>query len=127
MVQRAFNNVTIPAAGANAPNDQGWTDAVFQNRTSVRADVTLRTVDLNDATLSIQMAIEISNDPNGVTGWQTLVGETWNGGPQGRDQTAKQPVLGPYSTTAWPPFQRMRLHGLPSRQITGVDVVMTAV
>lgn len=126
MVQQAWNNVTIPPSGAYAPDALGWSDAIFANRTAVQCNVTLQAADLNDPTLIIDGYIEYTNDPSGVSGWQILDGITWNGGPQGRAHVASQPVLGPLSTTTWPEFQRLRIHGSPSRTISGVRVVAQA-
>jgi hypothetical protein len=124
-MQRTYNNVTIPDTGASAPDATGFNDAIFGNRDTVRCDLTLRTPDLNDATLMIDGRVEITTDPTGLTGWTILTAETWQGGPQGRAQVPQQPIIRYGPTTAWPPFERLRITGIPSRTLTGVDVVVT--
>lgn len=126
MTQQTFNNVTIPAAGGFLPGAAGWTDAIFASVSSVKCSATLQAADLNDSSLTLDMRLEYTNDPSGASGWQTLEAETWVGGPQGRSHTAQQPSLGPFSTTSWPAFQRLRVHGIPSRTISGVSVVAQA-
>lgn len=127
MVQRIWNSITLPDTGGYLPDATGWTDAIFQTRKSVSCQVTLQPADVNDPTLSIDGLIQATNDPAGITGWFDLDGELWIGGPQGRTQVASQPSLGPFSTDVWPDFQRLRIRGFPSRTVTGVRIVASAV
>jgi hypothetical protein len=108
MAQQTFSNVTIRATGSFAPNTTGWDFSALPQFVAVDAAGTLQTADLNDASLTINGMVEVTNDPAGATGWFLLTGGLWQGGPTGRDQTAKQPAWGPYSTTNWPPLQRIR-------------------
>jgi hypothetical protein len=126
-VQRSWTNVTLANNGSFAPNAQGW-QVSNPPWTSVELDMTLQTADLNDATLQIDVNLEWTTDATGATGWQTLTGGTWNGGPHGRDHTAKQPSysLTPFNGT-WPPgLAAMRLHADPNRQVQHVDAVVSA-
>lgn len=126
MVQRTWSNVTLQSTGTFAPNAQGWDLSALPSFTSVDGALQLQTIDLNDTNLTIESDIEATNDAAGNSGWFLLSGSGWQGGPTGRDHTPKQPTMGPFSTTNWPPIKRARVHVSPSRNVPNVSGVVNA-
>lgn len=127
MAQQSWTNVTIQATGSFAPNSVGWDTTILPAFATVGATITLQPADLTDATLKIEVDVECTNDPTGASGWMLLQGNTFQLGPTGRDQTSKQPIVGPFSVSSWPPMQRMRFHAIPTRTVTHVDATVTAI
>jgi hypothetical protein len=126
-MQQTWQNVTLRRAGTFAPNQAGWDVSALPSFTQVEGSITPLPADLNDATLTIEVDLEFTNDADGSSGWAILTGQLWQGGPAGRDHHAQvDPItVGPYQTTRWPPLKRLRFHVTPSRDVASVDGQVT--